>query len=71
MEILNKDLTNKQLKSELEQVMMIIDDVEINLKESDYNSNKTSLMLLHDVAMRLNKVHENLHTKEEIHAFTN
>ncbi len=71
MPVLNKTLTNKQLKSELEQVMIMIDDIDTGLRKSDYDLNKTSLMLLTDVSKRLNKVHEVLHTKEDVHAFTN
>jgi len=54
--------------SDLEQVMMMIDDVDTDLR-NDYNLNKTSLMWLNEIQKKLNEIHKSLIITEGINAF--
>tara|TARA_Y100001951_G_scaffold50944_1_gene40251 strand:- start:1093 stop:1293 length:201 start_codon:yes stop_codon:yes gene_type:complete len=54
--------------SDLEQVMMMIDDVDTDLR-NDYNLNKTSLMWLNEIQKKLSEIHKSLIITEGINAF--
>ena len=54
--------------SDLEQVMMMIDDVDTDLR-NDYNLNKTSLMWLNEIQKKLNEIHKSLIITEGINGF--
>ena len=60
---------NNKAVSDLEQVMMMIDDVDTDLR-NDYDLNKTSLMWLNEIQKKLNEIHKSLIIKEGIHGFT-
>ena len=60
---------NNQQVSDLEQVMMMIDDVDADLR-NDYKTNRTALMYLNEIQNRLNEIHKSIQNKETIHGFT-
>ena len=61
-------LNNKHV-SDLEQVMMMIDDVDADLR-NDYKTNRTALMYLNEIQNRLNEIHKSIQNKRSIHGFT-
>lgn len=60
---------NNKAVNDLEQVMMMIDDVDTDLR-NDYNLNKTSLMWLNEIQKRLSEIHKTLVITEGINGFT-
>ena len=54
-------LNNKHV-SDLEQVMMMIDDVDADLR-NDYKTNRTALMYLNEIQNRLNEIHKSIQNK--------